>query len=400
MSDPLFKSSDDFYYDIGYYNYIVINGDKDALNKLLKALGEGDQPGGLGWKGFGPSIRPANDGKTYKWYIRLTGKPRAQVVDEFLRQFLEQPKPGPRPPETQKVIRDPLMETLEHYEHSVEDLKQDFNEAKNEMQASSAILIELKDTVDQGLANRVELAETQKKLKDANLEIARLEQENNDLTVKIESKSSTAADSFSAENKDLDKTLRKAKKAHRAQIKEKNLRIRQLENERDNWQSQFTDASAEIGRLQEQPDEVEQARESGDEISRGTTTESRSADVSLEVALGALVPQLKLVNNSWDYLKFGILNHEPVLRRLRSIVWDDLVPGSKVFEGADDWMELHIDRRLWRLYYCRKDSLVGDKVVAMIGKKGDQKSKDEQWLRNNPPAVALKNEMERRRSNL
>ena len=100
MKDYFFNTRDDFHYDhSGYYGYIVFNGDKQTCDGLLKALGQGPQPGGLGWYRYGKSFRPANDGKMYNWYIRLhsggSEKPAAQAVDDFLRGHLEPPKPAP-----------------------------------------------------------------------------------------------------------------------------------------------------------------------------------------------------------------------------------------------------------------------------------------------------------------
>ena len=99
MKDYFFNTRDDFHYDhSGYYGYIVFNGDKQTCDGLLKALGQGAQPGGLGWYRYGKSFRPANDGKMYNWYIRLhsggNDKPAAQAVDDFLRGHLEPPKPA------------------------------------------------------------------------------------------------------------------------------------------------------------------------------------------------------------------------------------------------------------------------------------------------------------------
>ena len=88
-----FDQLPDYHYDnSGYYGYIVFNGGRDELNKLLTALGRGEQPDGLGWYRYGKSFRPANDNNTYDYYIRLYGggesRPNEQRVDEFLRKLL------------------------------------------------------------------------------------------------------------------------------------------------------------------------------------------------------------------------------------------------------------------------------------------------------------------------
>ena len=392
MANYLFNSSDDYYYDIRQYgNYIVINGDENTLNELLTALGEGKRPNGLGWYKHGSSFKFANDGKKYDWYIRLVDRPSPQEVDTFLRQYLQPPKPKsePQPAGTSGPRADEsfLLEKLDRYEQSVEDLTQGFEEIKSELHASTAAQVEIRDFVEQGQTNfvalenaRDELKQQEKKLEEAKQKINDLEQKNSDLQSRLDSRSSTAADSFRDENQTLSKALNSAK----AKVKELTKDKRDLRIDRDYWKKLSEEVSERNGMLEEQHSQLpEAARE---------TIPVRSPDVNLESVIGAVLPKLRLIRDSWDYLNFEDLNHDAVLRRLRSIVLDQQVPNSKAVQGADNWMELHIDRRNWRLYYCRKNNLVGDTIVAMIGKKHDQ-TQDIQWLSDNPPAVALKNEM-------
>lgn len=404
MAEHFFDSREDFHYDnSGYYGYIVFNGDERTLNGLRNALGQGQRPHGLGWYRYGKSFRPANDGRMYDWYIRLhsggNDKPPAHAVDNFLRSFLQPPAPAPQPPETQKLVQELLQDTLKHYEESVEELKQGLNELRSDVQANSAAQVELGAILEQGVANHAALEEARNELKITQEKLTNAEEDLTDAGKRIEHLDNELAHSGSGGLHDELKRVEKAKKKiedERDGLKRERVSLRNslksAEKDKVYWKNQFDEVSEENGRLQ---DELAESHDADPEA-----MPVRNPDVDLETVIGATLPELRLVGDSWDLLKFGELNHGAVLRRLRSIVWDDQVPGSKVFEGADDWMELHIDRRLWRLYYCRKDSLVGDKVVAMIGKKGDQESKDKQWLRNNPPAVALKNEMKRRRSNL
>lgn len=110
MAEHFFDSREDFHYDnSGYYGYVVFNGDERTLNGLRNALGQGRQSHGLGWYRYGKSFRPANDGRMYDWYIRLHSggrdKPPAQAVDDFLRRYLEPPRPVARPVEQTPVQR-------------------------------------------------------------------------------------------------------------------------------------------------------------------------------------------------------------------------------------------------------------------------------------------------------
>ncbi len=392
MSSFFFNTRDDFHYDhSGYYGYIVFNGEKKTLDGLLKTLGQGARPNGLGWYRYGKSFRPANDGRMYDWYVRLhsggTDKPVAQVVDDFLRQHLEPPKATPRPPETEKLVQDLLLETLEHYDQSVEELKHGFSELKSEIQASSAAQVELRDTVEQGTVNHATLEETRHELERTQEKLVEVEQRNADLETKSKHLENELSHSGSG---GLNDELKRTEKAKEKIEKEKDdlkhemilLRnsLKDAESARDNWKEQFEMVSEEHGRLQ---DELDPVSKSDSEIKA-----DQHSNLNLETVLGVVLPELRLVESSWDHLKFGELNHEPVLRRLRSIVRDQQVPGSKAVQGANNWMELHIDRQYWRLYYCRKNSLVGDKVVAMIGKKGDQ-LQDINWLSDNPPETCL-----------
>ena len=167
MKDYFFNTRDDFHYDhSGYYGYIVFNGDTKTRDGLLNALGQGAQPGGLGWYRYGKSFRPANDGKMYNWYIRLhsggNDKPTAQAVDDFLRGHLEPPKPAPTPqPPTQEPLvatQSPSQEILlRQFDVLASELKQNFGELRNEVQAGTAAQAELRDVVAQGTAKSVAL---------------------------------------------------------------------------------------------------------------------------------------------------------------------------------------------------------------------------------------------------
>ena len=361
---------------------------------LLKALGQGAQPGGLGWYRYGKSFRPANDGKMYNWYIRLhsggNDKPAAQAVDDFLHRHLE-PEPRQEQPESQKLVQELLLETLEHYEKSVAELKQDFSELKSEIQDSTAAQVELRDVVAQGSANSVALKDKQQELEETQEE---LEETQNKLTAteeKVERRegelSHSGSGGLNEELKRVEKAKQKSDTENKSLKQEKTQLKKSLisaKGERDNWKQQFDAVSEENGNLR---NELELAKSSGSEPELETAT-GNSLDANIESFLGTVLPELRLVNNSWDHLKFEELNHEAVLRRLRSVVRDDQVPGSKAVQGAANWMELHIDHRHWRLYYCRKNNLVGDKIVAMIGKKGEQ-NQDMAWLRANPPETCL-----------
>lgn len=383
MPDHLFNSPEEFHYDNnGHYPYIVFNGDEQTLISLQQAL----QLEGLDYYSHAKSFRPADDGRQYDWYIRLHGrgeeKPAARVVNEFLHRYLRPVQPAQQ------------LETLEHFEKSVDtlmhrfsDLIHDFSDLKSEVQASTAAQVELKDVVEQGTANQFALSDAQQKFEEKSQEleaerltVSELEQKCNDLETELNSRSPTAADTYRDENIRLDKALRDTKTDHKVELKSKNKEIRELKDELGDYKQWYSDKCQECAGLNEKLNEL-----------HGGNTElkaDRQLNFNLESALKIVWPEVHLIEDSWDHLKFGDLNHEPVLRRIRSIVRDQQVPGSKAVQGANNWMELHIDQRHWRLYYCRKSSLVGNKIVAMIGKKSEQ-NQDMQWLRTNPPETCL-----------
>ncbi len=239
MKDYFFNTRDDFHYDhSGYYGYIVFNGDTKTRDGLLNALGQGAQPGGLGWYRYGKSFRPANDGKMYNWYIRLhsggNDKPAAQAVDDFLRRHLK-PEQMQEQPESQKLVQDLFSETLGHYEKSVAEIKQGFSELKSEIQASTATKAELEE-----LRSRLEVAEEAKE----RAEQARAEVENA-LNVKQAELEATQTESpgdqfWHQKYNESEATIQKLKK----ELKSKSNEVKPLTNDLKRLQRDYSDITS------------------------------------------------------------------------------------------------------------------------------------------------------------
>lgn len=156
MEDYFFNTREDYHYDgSGYYGYLLINGDEQKRDRLLQALGKGPQENGLGWHRYGKSFRPANNGRTYDWYIRLhhggPEKPSAQEVDDLLREHLQPPQPAPEPPPPpppepapQWPEREQLTRHLERLQADVAQEKAAHQEILGAQQGMAALLDKLR----------------------------------------------------------------------------------------------------------------------------------------------------------------------------------------------------------------------------------------------------------------
>ena len=403
MKNYFFNTRDDFHYDhSGYYGYIVFNGDKQTCDGLLKALGQGPQPGGLGWYRYGKSFRPANDGKMYHWYIRLhsggSEKPAAQAVDDFLRGHLEPPKPAPQPPSQESIVatQSPSQEfLLRQFDVLASELKQNFGELRSEVQAGTAVQVELRDVVAQGTANSVALEAAQQELAEAGLAregaeqaLAEAEKALEELQAELiasqtESPGNRQWHEAYNEAETQNRRLSRHKKDLEREIKGLNREIKKSEDARDNFATQFLEASKKIG-------ELEKSMTVANQGDSGTSTAEKRMKVSdLENILEGAFPRLVLVRDSLDTLHHEIQNYRPVFQRLHQIANVPEYNGRNSLKGKSKWREDTIGTigKRWRIYFC-KESMPGNKFVVYLGDKNHQND-DMSWLFSNPPETCL-----------
>ena len=400
MKDYFFNARDDFHYDhSGYYGYIVFNGDKQTCDGLLKALGQGAQPGGLGWYRYGKSFRPANDGKMYNWYIRLhsggSEKPAAQAVDDFLRGHLEPPKPAPQPPSQESIVatQSPSQEfLLRQFDVLASELKQNFGELRSEVQAGTAVQVELRDVVAQGTANSVALEAAQQELAEAGLAregaeqaLAEAEKALEELQAELiasqtESPGNRQWHEAYNEAETQNRRLSRDKKDLEREMKGLKREIKKSEDARDNFATQFLEASKKIG-------ELEKSMTVANQVDSGSSTAEKRMKVSdLENILEGAFPRLVLVRDSLDTLHHEIQNYRPVFQRLHQIANVPKYNGRNSLKGKSKWREDTIGKR-WRIYFC-KESMPGNKFVVYLGDKNHQND-DMSWLFSNPPETCL-----------
>ena len=384
MKDYFFNTRDDFHYDhSGYYGYIVFNGDKQTCDGLLKALGQGAQPGGLGWYRYGKSFRPANDGKMYNWYIRLhsggNDKPAAQAVDDFLRGHLEPPKPAPTPQPS--AITAPVADAptilLARFSALEEKLLARIEQLQSNVQAGTAAQAELEEM-------RETLQESQEARSAANTEIESLREI-------IASKQPSAIEGLNEENRDLKKSLKKNKDAHKAVVMDLRKQIhshkqehRKVAEELVYWKQQHEDAVTELGSLKEETGEIH-----GQTADIARADDRITSDELKEILDGAF-PGLNLVRGSMETLHREIQNKRPVMALLHRIVNERGFNGRNAIRGNKrntKWREDRFDEE-WRAYFCKESRLLGDKVVVLLGDKNNQRQ-DIDWLVSNPPETCL-----------
>ena len=385
MKDYFFNTRDDFHYDhSGYYGYIVFNGDKQTCDGLLKALGQGAQPGGLGWYRYGKSFRPANDGKMYHWYIRLhsggSEKPAAQAVDDFLRGHLEPPKPAPQPVQPSAItapVADAPTILLARFSALEEKLLARIEQLQSNVQAGTAAQAELEEM-------RETLQESQEARSAANTEIESLREI-------IASKQPSAIEGLNEENRDLKKSLKKNKDAHKAVVTDLRKQIhshkqehRKVSEELVYWKQQHEDAVTELGSLKEETGGIH-----GQTADTARADDRITSDELKEILDGAF-PGLNLVRGSMETLHREIQNKRPVMALLHRIVNERGFNGRNAIRGNKrntKWREDRFDEE-WRAYFCKESRLLGDKVVVLLGDKNNQRQ-DIEWMINNPPETCL-----------
>ncbi|MDE0609314.1 MAG: hypothetical protein OXH77_05300 [Anaerolineaceae bacterium] len=241
---------------------------------------------------------------------------------------------------------------------------------------------------------REALHESQEARNNANAEVDRLRETLANLERK--SHEPTAIRDLNRENSELKKVLNRKTDEHSVERKKLQQQLRELKKEgreigerRDYWKQQHEDAIAELERLKEVSEQMP-APASDPSSSNGRVSRNELEDI-----IKGAFPGLILVQDSMETLYLGIENYRAVMALLHKIVNDPKFNGRNAIRGnrkrPTKWREDVIDKR-GRIYFCKERKLLGDKIVVLLGDKNHQKD-DEAWMINNPPAVALKNEM-------
>ena len=173
--------------------------------------------------------------------------------------------------------------------------------------------------------------------------------------------------------------FKKKNKSLEDDAKDRERELKKIEQERDNYFSQFLEANKRVGELQKAVDEKQLP---------GFPAPENASDNHMSIArvVDVFLPDLDLVQESWNnLLTMDFRLQEKMLGRLRGIVWDSRTTGAKRVAGAKEWMELREGD--WRIYYCRKrDQSVAPwhRAVILIGRKTEQEKSDIPWLKANP----------------
>ncbi len=255
---------------------------------------------------------------------------------------------------------------------------------------------ELERAVQTGTAAQATLEEMREALHESQEARAIANSEIDSLREIIESKQPSAIEGLNEENRLLKRTLKKNREEHKTVVSELRDEIRkQKEKVRKNaeglqyWKQQHRDVART---LESQQESSASTHEIGSETA---STSGRVSRNELEDIVKGAFPGLILVQDSMETLYLGIENYRAVMALLHKIVNDPKFNGRNAIRGnrrrPTKWREDVIDKR-GRIYFCKERKLLGDKIVVLLGDKNHQKD-DEAWMINNPPAVALKNEM-------
>jgi len=245
--------------------------------------------------------------------------------------------------------------------------------------------------VQTGTAAQATLEEMREALQESQDSRASANAEINSLREIIESKQPSAIEGLNEENRLLKKTLKKSREEHKAavsdlrkQLRSQKQESREISENRDYWQQQHEDVVTELRNLKETS---EFGNGQGPEIAR---SDDRVSSEELRDILHGAFPGLRLVRGSMETLHREIQNKRSVMALLHRIVNEREFNGRNAIRGNKrntKWREDRFDEE-WRAYFCKESSLLGDKIVVLLGDKNNQRQ-DIEWLGKNPPESCL-----------
>ncbi len=262
-----------------------------------------------------------------------------------------------------------------------DDLEQRLGERINKMSEAVAV----------GTASQAELEDMREALQESQAARAAANAENDSLREIIESKQPSAIEGLNEENRDLKKALRKSREEQKATVSDLRKQLHQQKQEGrkaaenlNYWKQQHEDVAEALQKLKETVDG------SDDQKTEFAPADDRVSSDELEEILDGAFPGLRLVRGSMETLHREIQNKRSVMALLHRIVNDRKFNGRNAIRGGKrhtKWREDRFDEE-WRAYFCKESSLLGDKVVVLLGDKNNQRQ-DIEWLVRNPPETCL-----------
>ncbi|MGI6082592.1 MAG: hypothetical protein ACOYEP_06965 [Limnochordia bacterium] len=372
--------SDWHYDDSGYYAYITLNGPEQAVGHLMDVLSER----GYTCPTWGPSFRPANNGRRYDWYIRIWGQNGSKPARDELLSALGPVVRKSVTPTYQDVellqrkltrleaANKELTGQVERLETEALSLRQELHDARtrrSEVDREKKVLQskverleeEIKDRWDQvkwysGQLHRIQTDREQESA--LRLELDLLRQRDQTQSERLRDVSNELADLI-AEKKEWERE----QQTYDTLLRQQDDEIRDLKNdlaivtaERD----ELMDTTSSLSQTVEE--EEEQGRYSGDLQPK-----------TLALLLSITLPNIEFLNGSLDFIGRELPDPRRCLNELYRIhAADSHTLRSKRVESTRTWLERRFSTGQddsGRIYYRR---VQGGTVEVLVSEKGSQ----------------------------
>jgi hypothetical protein len=353
----------------GYYNYILLNGDKESLNHFVGYLNKLS----LVAK-FGRSYRPAFNSITYDWYIRLPdahGKLNKEQVEEHVRNYISLYISN---------VWEALLSTEEPgtysiskiFEKKISDLKSKIIQKENRI---AHLLKTLSKLSQEKPVSRIDYQALQKKL----LEAEKIISEKDDEVELLLLGQKHYIDKFnklSAENKNITKKevieLKTTIEKH-----EENIKIfkKDKEKEHTEYMQALDDFELTLTENIELKNKIFELESTLIDLKDTAHDEFQNNNIEpglYKTMLRILLPNIEFINGSFDFIATELQCQEDMLVKLYAISTKPQEIKAKRVQSATDWKEIYFKAGTdikGRLYFRIMDSI----TQVFVSSKSTQK---------------------------
>lgn len=388
--------------DSGYYAYITLNGTRELVQRWVAALHD------AGYKGsfFGRSVRPADNGRRYDWYVRvMTTDGKKPDRGSVIALFGEPPRHGPAEVYVaNRRLRQQLAELERRYQvvreadainrqrvaRLLARLKQVIAEwqfAQSANEAHTREIQRLKAEVQRLTEAQREVYEQlqlqAERAREAELSRAELERTTVPL-VQFE----TERRAWLEKNALLETELQELREKYArmaADLKDFEVLYQEKEEETHSLRERVQALENELAILQaqfdmEEADRVLPAEGAHGDDRAGTGWSARIDRHVLRQFIEIFAPNVELVGGSVDFIAMELKDPTDCLRKIAALSRGERMLGER-FESASDFLKLRFKTGRdhgGRLYYRR----LGNGKCRILVSHKSQQARDEVRLKN------------------
>jgi phage shock protein A len=384
--------------DTGFYTYLLMDGTAEDLNRVTKQLFENRVKCVLS----GPSYKPASNGESYQWYLRIILIKRPpEYSAEHWPQNLREAVSFAIPPERNRhtegslTVESLLPPTIQAPDDFLNDstvvttndktsvgfnsqYARKIQEADDKIDRLESEIKSLKSLLQSANSSNVKSRQKQRETAE---EINRLRREQTEYAQEVaeaqqgtdKNRESLGAD-HEREVKDLISIIHQKDE----QLNEQSGIIDELaaeqSNEVENKNTKITKLENKVATLLHQADSLRDVTKS-DSVEKNGSGKVRKSSIENQFSqiIKILLPQIILDKRSKPYLLWECQTYSDALKKIRHLNDKGMLPKSKRVQNTDHFHEVHFNtgtNMLGRLYFMRDSD---NKFVVNCSSKHEQK---------------------------